>query len=91
MGCLVALAGIAVLAQFDWRTFHMGRGEAETLMVADEAVILPIYFYVGVQFYHPERLAGVRDLLEETGCEAGASAWNGMLAVRLLAQVLHGG
>lgn len=32
--CLVALAGIAVLAQFDWRSFRMGRGEAETLVAA---------------------------------------------------------
>ena len=34
MCCLLALAGIAVLAQFDWRSFRMGRGEAETLMAA---------------------------------------------------------
>lgn len=34
MCCLLALAGIAVLAQFDWRSFHMGRGEAETLLAA---------------------------------------------------------
>ena len=32
--CLLALAGIAVLAQFDWRQFQMGRGEAETLLAA---------------------------------------------------------
>ncbi|MBX7211137.1 MAG: DMT family transporter [Verrucomicrobiaceae bacterium] len=32
--CVIALAGIAVLARFDWRTFHMGRGEAETLAAA---------------------------------------------------------
>ncbi len=29
--CLLALVGIAVLAQFDWGTFRIGRGEAETL------------------------------------------------------------
>lgn len=34
MCCLIALAGIAVLADFDWRSFHMGRGEAETLVAA---------------------------------------------------------
>lgn len=33
---------------------------AEKMLVTDDAVILPIYFYVGVQFYHPERLAGVQ-------------------------------
>ncbi len=32
--CLIALAGIAVLAGFDWRAFRMGRGEAETLAAA---------------------------------------------------------
>lgn len=32
--CAVALAGIAVLAGFDWRTFRIGRGEAETLVAA---------------------------------------------------------
>lgn len=32
--CLIALVGIAVLAQFDWRSFRMGRGETETLVAA---------------------------------------------------------
>lgn len=32
--CLIALAGIAVLARFDLRSFRMGRGEAETLVAA---------------------------------------------------------
>lgn len=32
--CLMALAGIAVLANFDWRALRMGRGEAETLLAA---------------------------------------------------------
>ncbi len=34
--------------------------QAERLLVTDEAVILPIYYYVGVQFYHSDRLAGVQ-------------------------------
>ncbi|MCB1226652.1 MAG: peptide ABC transporter substrate-binding protein [Verrucomicrobiales bacterium] len=34
--------------------------QAESLLVAEQSVILPIYYYVGVQFYHPERLAGVQ-------------------------------
>jgi oligopeptide transport system substrate-binding protein len=33
---------------------------AEKMLVSEQAVILPIYYYVGVQFYHPDRLAGVR-------------------------------
>ena len=32
--CLIARAGIAVLADFDWQSFRMGRGEAETLVAA---------------------------------------------------------
>ena len=32
---------------------------AEKLLVADEAVILPVYFYVGVQFFHADKLGGV--------------------------------
>lgn len=32
--CLIALGGIAVLADFDWREIRMGRGEAETLLAA---------------------------------------------------------
>jgi oligopeptide transport system substrate-binding protein len=34
--------------------------QAEQLLVTDEAVILPIYHYVGVQFYHADRLTGVQ-------------------------------
>lgn len=33
---------------------------AEELLISDETVILPIYYYVGVQFYHADRLAGVQ-------------------------------
>jgi len=31
---VMVLAGVAVLAQFDWRQFRMGRGEAETILAA---------------------------------------------------------
>jgi drug/metabolite transporter (DMT)-like permease len=31
---VMVLAGVAILAQFDWRTFRMGRGEAETILCA---------------------------------------------------------
>jgi oligopeptide transport system substrate-binding protein len=34
--------------------------QAEKLLVTDEAVIIPIYHYVGVQFYHADRLTGVQ-------------------------------
>lgn len=34
--------------------------QAEKLLVTDECVLLPIYHYVGVQFYHADRLTGVR-------------------------------
>jgi drug/metabolite transporter (DMT)-like permease len=30
--CLIVLAGVAVLANFDWRTMTLGRGEIETLI-----------------------------------------------------------
>jgi drug/metabolite transporter (DMT)-like permease len=31
---LLAIAGVAVLADFDWKSFHLGRGELETLVSA---------------------------------------------------------
>lgn len=34
--------------------------QAEKLLVTDDCVILPIYHYVGVQFYHADRLTGVQ-------------------------------
>jgi len=34
--------------------------KAERLLVLEEAPILPVYHYVGVQFYHAERLGGVK-------------------------------
>ena len=33
--------------------------EAESLLLTGDTVIAPIYHYVGVQFYDPERLGGV--------------------------------
>ncbi|MFM7606873.1 MAG: peptide ABC transporter substrate-binding protein, partial [Prosthecobacter sp.] len=35
-------------------------GEAEQLLARDEAAVLPVYHYVGVQFYHSDRLTGIR-------------------------------
>ena len=34
--------------------------QAEKFLVTDEAIIIPIYHYVGVQFYHADRLMGVQ-------------------------------
>ena len=40
--------------------------EAEKILVSDEAPICPLYYYVGIQFYDPERLGGVQsNLLDE--------------------------
>jgi len=39
---------------------------AEKLLVQDEAPIFPIFFYVGIQFYDPERFGGIRgNILDE--------------------------
>lgn len=34
VSCIMVLTGVAILSQFDWRTFTMGRGEAETILSA---------------------------------------------------------
>ena len=34
--------------------------DAEKLLVSGDAAVAPVYHYVGVQFYHGERLAGLR-------------------------------
>jgi oligopeptide transport system substrate-binding protein len=34
--------------------------DAERQLISAESVILPVYYYVGVQFYHAERLGGVQ-------------------------------
>ena len=40
--------------------------EAERLLVSEEAPVCPLYFYVGIQFYDPDRLGGIRpNLLDE--------------------------
>ncbi len=53
---LIALAA----TQADPAARNATLGEAERLLIATDTVILPIYYYVGVQFYHADRLAGVR-------------------------------
>ena len=40
--------------------------EAEKLLVTEESPICPLYYYVGIQFYDPERLGGIEaNLLDE--------------------------
>jgi oligopeptide transport system substrate-binding protein len=40
--------------------------EAEMLLVSREAVICPLYFYVGIQFYDPAKLGGIEaNVLDE--------------------------
>ena len=34
VSCAMVLTGVAILSQFDWRKFTMGRGEAETILSA---------------------------------------------------------
>ena len=34
--------------------------QAETLLTTTDAAVIPVYFYVGVQFYHSDRLSGVQ-------------------------------
>lgn len=34
--------------------------QAEKRLISEEAAVIPVYYYVGVQFYHPERLTGVQ-------------------------------
>ena len=39
---------------------------AETILISGEAPICPLYFYVGIQFYDPERLGGIEaNVLDE--------------------------
>ena len=33
--------------------------EAETILVRDEAPIIPIYFYVGFNYYNPAKVKGI--------------------------------
>ncbi|HEX2747238.1 MAG TPA: peptide ABC transporter substrate-binding protein [Verrucomicrobiales bacterium] len=40
--------------------------EAETLLIEKECVIAPVYYYLGVQFYHADKLGGVEaNLIDE--------------------------
>ncbi|CAN5476106.1 peptide ABC transporter substrate-binding protein [soil metagenome] len=40
--------------------------DSEKMLLDDQAVVAPIYFYVGVQFYHPGELGGIQpNLLDE--------------------------
>lgn len=40
--------------------------QAERILISQEATICPLYYYVGIQFYDPERLGGIEpNLLDE--------------------------
>ena len=40
--------------------------DAERILVSEEMPICPLYYYVGIQFYDPERLGGIEsNLLDE--------------------------
>ncbi len=59
---LIAAAAREVDAQKRFDIFR----EAETILVTAESPICPLYYYVGIQFYDPERLAGIEpNLLDE--------------------------
>lgn len=34
--------------------------QAESLLISTDTAVIPVYFYVGVQFYHSDRLSGVQ-------------------------------
>ncbi len=52
---LIARAGRELNGEKRYGTFR----EAEKLLISEGIPIIPIYYYVGVQFYHPDRLGGV--------------------------------
>lgn len=59
---LIALAGRELNPAKRFETFR----EAEHLLIAEEAPICPLYFYVGIQFYDDTRLGGIQaNLLDE--------------------------
>jgi len=59
---LIASAGREVDAAKRFDIFR----EAERILVSDEMPICPLYYYVGIQFYDPERLGGIEpNLLDE--------------------------
>ena len=40
--------------------------QAEQMLISDACAIIPVYFYVGVQFYHADKLKGVQANLIDT-------------------------
>ncbi len=60
-----ALIGAAAREADSARRFALF-AQAESILVGGEAAICPLYFYVGIQFYDPERLGGIEpNLLDE--------------------------
>ncbi len=59
---LIAAAAREVDTERRWSIFR----RAETLLIAEEAPICPLYYYVGIQFYDPARLGGIEaNVLDE--------------------------
>lgn len=55
IACILVLAGVAVLAQFDFRSFHVGRGELETLVAS-------LFFMWQILTLEKKEFAGTRVL-----------------------------
>jgi ABC-type oligopeptide transport system substrate-binding subunit len=49
----------ASAAEPDQKKRHAIFQSAEDMLVSREAVVVPVYHYVGIQFYHEDRLGGV--------------------------------
>jgi oligopeptide transport system substrate-binding protein len=59
---LIAAAGREVNKEKRYDLFR----QAEKLLVSEEAPICPLYYFVNVQFYDPDRLGGIEaNLLDE--------------------------
>jgi len=56
---LIAAAAVEVDREKRFEIFR----QAETLLIQTDAVIAPVWHYVGVQFYWPDKLAGVQSNL----------------------------
>ncbi len=59
---LIAQAAAELDEEKRFALFH----EAERILISEQAVVCPLYFYVGIQLYDPKRLGGIEaNLLDE--------------------------
>jgi ABC-type oligopeptide transport system substrate-binding subunit len=59
---LIAAAGREVDGKKRYGFFR----EAERILITEDPPICPLYYYVGIQFYDPEKLGGIEpNLLDE--------------------------